>query len=519
VSVRCDGFYLPSASTMSTFPAEPACSPTLVTIRTHGGMAYVSPSLPDILRPILSYDDVTFHRDSHHRLQITHIREAVCALQGDALLIPIGCISRVVRRLNQLGYQTRIEDRRDFRDAPCSFNHYATESDSIAPGLASRLSRHAEGLIESSSEERTTDLLGVMCWLFHPLKVFIACKTVSESQTLASGLGRFLGGEVSAVRGWNWSSPCRVVCGTFQSLDRSDPADWQVLIFANAFEAIQSATHSARNEYRHRRIYAVVDPTRSRSLREELMFETLAGPVIYRDSARQHRSPPELMAAFANHSSRANQLFEDARERRISCWHDTARNQAIVDVASSLVAQETSELEEHGLFLDDEQAISLLNSSPGVIILVDSADHGDQLRRLLPAWQFFESRTNESQTAGRTRLNPWGVPRNSIVTVVAARNQLNIDGQVLIWASAGKVPFVPSQLFKSARPRLVVDFWDDGNSQLAADTLMRLNAFRTSKLRILGHLEQQEQGLKLQIDSDLARRHQNTSRRRRRSHC
>lgn len=491
-----------------------------VTITVRAGMANMRPAHEDLLRPVLSYHELTFRRDPTGRVQRVPVTEHVCEREGDGLMIPIGCIDRVVRHLAQMGYEVQVEDCRNRADYPCQIEgNCVEEAVAIAPGLAAAVASHIEGILEVSSGNRKTNLLGTICQLFHGAKIFIACKTIEATQTIATELGAFLGGEVEAVHGWNWQSSCRVVCGTFGSLDRSDPADWHILIFADAFEGIQETNRFARAAYRHRRLYALVDPRKQRSPRDELLFETLAGPVIYRDPQCRQGPVTEFLAAFATHTSCENQLLESARDRRVSLWHDSRRNQAVADVALALSCGDEPPLWEHGLFLQDDQSLSSVGSRPGVIVIVDSVEHGERLRRLLPGWHFFHGRPNENTTAAiGGSVGIWGVPRNSIVTAVAASTLLCIDCRILIWASAGSVPYIPTSIGRSSLSHLLIDFWDDGNCQLAADTQQRLNTYRSIGCRILGgNLDRREQSLIRESEPAPRNRHRNTSRRHRRS--
>ncbi len=492
-----------------------------VTITVRAGVAIVRPAHEDLLRPVLCYHELSFRRDPSGVVQHTPVTEHVCVRYGDGLMIPIGCIERVVRHLAQMGYESQVEDCRNRSDYPCQVEErHVAEAEAIVPGLAATLAVHREGIIEVGGGNRKTNLLGTMCQLFHGARIFIACKTIEATQTIATELGAFLGGEVEAVHGWNWQSSCRVVCGTFGSLDRSDSADWQILIFADAFEGIQETNRFARAAYRHRRLYALVDLRKQRSPRDELLFETLAGPVIYRDPQCRQRPVTEFLAAFATHASCESQLLDNARDRRVALWRDTRRNQAVADVALAISCGDESPLWERGLFLQDDQSLSSLGSRPGVIVMVDSVEHGERLRRLLPGWHFFHGRPNENTTAANGgSAGAWGIPRNSIVTAVAASTLLCFGCRILIWASAGSVPFIPTSIGRSTLSHLLIDFWDDGNCQLAADTQQRLNAYRSIGCRVLGgNLDRREQALFRESEPAPRNRHRNTSRRHRRSH-
>ncbi len=515
------GSYLPRRRDMSESTAHPELrilGPVTITVGV--GVAIVRPACEDLLRPLLSYRELDFCRDPRGHVQRFDVTKYVCSLEGDGLMITNGCIPRVVRHLVKEGYEVRVNDRRIHTDSRSQVDDsYIERAEAIVPGLAAALASHREGIIEVGSGHRKSDLLGTMCQLFHAANIFIACKTIDSTQKIAAELGPFLGGEVEAVHGWNWSSSRRVVCGTFGSLDRGNPSDWQILIFTDAFEGIQKAGQFARPQYCSQRAYALVDPARLRSSRDELLFEILAGPVFYCDPRSQRRPATEFLAAFATHTSGELQVLESARDRQVRLWDDSRRNQAVADVARALSCGDEPSLWAHDLFLQDDQSLSSLGPQPGVIVMVDSIEHGERLCRLLPGWHFFHGRPNHNTaTTSGILAQPWGIPPNSVVTAVAANSQHSFHCRILVWASAGSVPFIPTIFGRSPRSHLLIDFWDDGNRHLAADTQQRLNVYRSIGCRVLGgNLDHRERVLAQESESGHPHRQQNTSRRRGRS--
>ncbi len=497
------------------------CDPASVTILVRAGMAIVTPHHEEVLRPVLSYKELAFRPNPESGLQRISARKQVCDREGEGLIIAIGCIPRAARHLTQAGYTVQVHDDRDRTEYPYAIDErYLADAESIVPGLASAIECHMEGILEAGIGNQKTQVLGCMCQLFHSAKIFIACKTIEATRSIAVELGPYLGGEVEAVKGWNWRSACRVVCGTFGSLDRSEPADWQILIFADAFEGIHKANWDARADYRHRRIYALVDSRRPRSPREELLFETLAGPVIYRAPQRRQRPATEFLAAFATHASCSAPSSGNARDRRFALWHDVRRNQAIADVAIGLSCGRDATLWDHEILPAGEQALSALEPQSGVIVIVDGIEHGEQLHRLLPGWHFLNGRpTSDRTVTGALSASVWGSPRNSIVTAVIANSLLSFDCRILIWASGGCVPFIPTRLGRSWQSHFLIDFWDDGDNQLAADTRQRLGVYKSIGCRLVGgKLDQRERSLAQAGTPRNPDSHRNTSHRRCRSH-
>ena len=492
-----------------------------VAITKHpNGFAIVQPACEDLLRPILSYEEVQFRHDASGRVFHTTAIEAAYVLEGDGLAITNGCVSRVEQCLKRCGHEVSVIDHRR------PDTHFVLDNASRIehmeerfPGLAARLQSHREGIIEVGTGRRHSEMIAAICQLSPQTKFLVASRTIEAARELAENLRTYLGPEVEAVHGHNWWYSCRVVCGTFGSLDRSDPQDWDVLIFADAFDGIQKTNNSSRGEFVRRTVYALVDPRRPRSQSDELRLEILAGEVIYRDSKDRQPARGDLSVAFATHSSPGFSEQECPRERRISLRSDEHRNRAIAELATALSTGDATSGRSLELNLPGTEGLPALGSDPGVIVMVDSVEHGEQLRRLLPSWHLYDGRPSECLTSTERRsAETWGVPRNSIVTAVAATTLHSFSSRILIWASGGARPFIPQYFQRLPVTSLLIDFWDHGNGQLAKDTQDRLRFYRSISCCILGNdLAHQERLLTQQIASRHPGSHQNTSRRPRRS--
>lgn len=493
--------------------------PLPVRITVDGGISRVRLPNTDILGTALSYREYSFFPNSDGYLTRSVVAKLAYRQVDDHLEFATGCLQRVIQRLTRAGYEVTVNDLRScWHDRVQIDASVLSDVEAIAPGLAEALSVQRQGVLECN-DNRRSDILGCLCQLFRPAKIFVACKTVEAARSIAAGLGNYLGGEVEAVHGWDWQSSCRVVCGTFGSLNRSDPADWQILVFADAREGIQTTNNDARANYLHRRVYALDDLRKPRSPEEELRIEILAGSLVYRDPLLPLRRTNEFLAAFLSHASSGGKPSPNTRDRRLALWRDARRNQAIAEVALAFANGDETSLLRHELDLNEDD-VAALGPQPGVVVIVDSMEHGNQMRGLLPGWRLFHGQPRNDQTSShRIPVSVWGVPRNSIVTAVIADSLPCLDARAVIWASGGSVPFLPPVLGRSRQSLLLIDVWDDGNHLLAAETRQRLDTYRSLGCRVLGsNTVRREQCLIQQIESPDSNHHRNTSRRQRRSH-
>ncbi|MBX3452638.1 MAG: hypothetical protein KF777_24080, partial [Planctomycetaceae bacterium] len=464
------------------------------------------------------YDEFRFDRDRDGHLAHSVASKVAYKQVGDHLEIVTGCVERVIQRLTEAGYEVTVNDLGNCSHDPVQINaSVLSDTEAVAPGLAEVLRAHRSGVLECK-DRRRADIVGCLCQLFWPARIFIAFKTNEAAQSMVAGLSPYLGGGVEAVHGLNWTFSCRVVCGTFQSLNRSNPADWKILVFADAHEGIQATNNDALGDYCHHCLYAFDNPRKRRSPEEQLRMEILAGAVIYRDRQLPRQHTTEFVAAFMSHASSGGQPSTSTRDRRTALRGDDRRNHAIAKVARAFAQGTEAPLWDHKLVLD-EKVIASLGPQPGVVIVVDSVQHGEQLRRHLPDWQLFHGQPRGDQTAAQgIAISTWGVPRNSIVTAIVANKLVGLDARIVIWASGGSAPFIPIILKRSRQTQLLIDVWDDGNPLLAADTRQRLEIYRSLGCRVLGNnLIRREQVLTQEIESRNSNTHRNTSRRRRRS--
>ena len=492
-----------------------------IEMRIDRGLADVEPDCAELLHPLLIYDHTSFLAGPNSRLQRqTRSVPLYRQLQCGVTRIPAGCVPRVKRSLERLGHEVVVRDSRPLRTEKYKIDEQSLrEVESPPPGLSRVLTEQLEGVIEVTRGPKRNRLIGAICRLFPKARIFVACATIAHTNEVAGALGPYMGGEVQAVHGANWRSPYRVVCGTYRSLSSSDPADRDIVLFEDANEAQGKANWDGRAMYGRHRIYAFADPDDNRSAKTELLFEILAGPVIYRDALTRRSSSLALTVAFAHYSSPCRKQKKAGRDRREALWADSHRNQAIAEVARAFKAGDESALWEHGMFLEGRPDWLTFSPPPGVLVVVESVAHGKRLARLLPGWSFIHGGHGQG-TINHSHSSGWGVPQNLIVTTVAAEKCKQFNAQVLIMATGGTWPQIPKSVARTRGPRLLVDFSDESNPSLAAETRERLKTYRSLGYPILGASPDHgpEGATSTSGRRGSTRRQPNTSRRRNRRH-
>jgi hypothetical protein len=453
----------------------------LVQITINGCLAVVDPGHEQVLARQLEYAEICFDVTGSHRLlhrrRVRHVYERT---HGGQLVVPVGCVPRVHQHLSQHGLDVRIVDRRHL-DRGCLrvVEDRAPQADMSFPGITDTIRRHTEGILAAPRGQRRNVLIGTLCHLLPAARTFIACSTQSRCREIADALGPFVGGDVQAVHGGDWGSACRIVCGTYTSFDTSDPADWDMLVFEDAIEALGRKTHEKRGRYGDHRVYAFIDPQMPLSAKDRLLLEVLAGPVIYRVPTRSRRAPTTIEVVFANVPLCYRQPAKDPRRQKEDLWADQQRNTVIGRVATAFAQRDPAPLWEAGIMLDYADPFSRWDHTLTVAVLVESARHADDLAKSLPGWQVLHSRpaTDGSTADASGGWADWVLPPRSIVTITRAAKMKTFAPDVIVMAAGGSHPLLPRGLVRRAKPVLIVDFADDGHHVAIKDREQRVRAY------------------------------------------
>jgi hypothetical protein len=444
-----------------------------------GCLAVVDPGHGQLLAPLLAYSELVFEASGgqvpHHR----HRRHVCEQLDDGRLVIPVGCVGRVMQLLAQGGMDVTLDDRRRLdRESLHIDAGYVHKAEQAFPGLADAIRSCTEGLLGANCGRARERLLGTLCRLLPRARILVASATVAKCRELADALEPYVPGEVDAVRGGDWRSLARVVCGTFTSFDTSDQADWDVLIFEDAVEALGKKTHENRGRYGNHLVYAFVDPQNQLSLKDELKLETFVGPVIYRVPSRSRRSPPVMEIVFAGMPLYFSDLPRDPREQKQTLWRDEQRNAVIARIADAFARRDPVPLWEAGLFLHEDDPFARWGRTPTVAIVVESVQHAEQLAQALPDWTVLHSRPTAGGAAAAQGWADWVLPPRTIATITRAAGMKIFAADVVIMATGGAYPQLPHGLLRHRSPVLIVDFADDGHRSLVSDVEKRRKAYR-----------------------------------------
>ena len=277
-------------------------------------------------------------------------------IDPETVLIPAGCVDRVDDHLRQSGYQVSVRDHRNIADLILD-EETCVEVDRWFQGLPEDLGSACGGTLLADRGFHRNKAIAAISYLLRDEKVFVACSTRERTHKVARAMDPWVQ-SVACVHGRNWRSGERVVCGTFASLDSSDPQDWDVILYEDALEATAKANHDARRRYGWHRVYAFASPGDVNNHKNKLLTELLAGPII---------NPPDTRAAVSNvtfaryEAPSVSAAKKDPMRDNMLLINNDHRNQAIASIAEALVNKDMASLWRFGLFLNRE-ALSTNNT-------------------------------------------------------------------------------------------------------------------------------------------------------------
>jgi hypothetical protein len=129
---------------------------------------------------------------------------------------------------------------------------------------------------------------------------------------------------------------------------------------------------------------------------EELQIEARCGPVIWQSPRCQQFA--DVRVQVVDCSARTSRCSSPLESKR-AIWHDVRRNERIVRLATAFPTGRQSDVIGDA---STSAADSLIRSPSSVAVLVESFEHGEELRRLLAEWPLV--RRQEPLRARQIRL-------------------------------------------------------------------------------------------------------------------
>jgi hypothetical protein len=458
------------------------------TIDILGAVAVVDSSLEGVLPPLLEAEPLSFSAvdgavAGHKSLQRFFRRD-----DSGRFEIPAGCVPRIVDALRAMQIEVDVRDRRQVlpRMIPCG-DEARGDRPAWCSGLVDAVSRKHCGVIVAAAWSLRLQAVAEIHRHFSQARSLIPFATVGACRAFADGLERLLPEQVGIARGGTWHSDKRIVCCTLRSFECCDPADWDIVVFPEADNALTRASCRARGAFSQQFVLAFVGAPRCQSNYERLLLEALAGPVIFQLGLSECRRLPVDAFGLLSTLTSMPSPSDPFERKRMYYWQNSARNSMIADVARGLADGAPESLWRHGLFVEASGPANGNVEGRRVAILVESKAHADRLGELLPEWRTMHAAHVELQSAGETSS-----PLNRVIlTFVRADRMSSIDVDALVVACGGRPPVLPRAFPPPCnagigRRIMLVDLIDDFDEFGRAASLARFRAYRDDGFHLRG---------------------------------
>ena len=411
-------------------------------------------------------------RLAYRRLALHHY-----AIRDGRLYFPAGLVPRVVAHLEARGHRVMVQE-------PVRWPQLARADHSLpgtlTPGYATQFLAALDGQPRGQIVvEQTRDiplLIALLLRLYPQESVFVVARNRRAIRRLTAQLQRLASRYVTDDVERLWRHYPRVYVGSVSDFSLTNRDDWSVVVFADVESGLakQTVEHVAWLPclyFGFRQAQQRMDHLTNMTL------ESIVGPEIYWLRSIDHCTTVRvsMVGPFSSPPLADSTPLE---RKRTHVWRNDSRNRAIADIAHGLAGRDIAALRRHGI--EPEHAPSLLDPAapaPRLAILVESPEHGQRLRRLLPGWQILDA------TISLGPSDPDGLPLmpdHAIVTMLrASRTGLAADVLIRAEGTASSLgnDYGP-YLAIHGQEMLVVDVRDDFDEQARRDNERRHREYR-----------------------------------------
>lgn len=422
----------------------------------------------------------TFAADAEHGYRERTQKECVAALRGEQIVFSAGYLPRVVKHLEDDGYEVDVDDRRPtVKDLGASRSVREAASGRHRDWLEA-VRDQPLGQIEIRHEQDALAFCVLVAKYFPDCRVVVALPSKELVYKYADGLGRELAEGVDA-RASNFKISkvvTRVSVSTYTYIRKDRRFDILLLPHAQSLLDVDPLYRVLMQHRDVARRYVLVPHNRKRDAYDEWQLEEIAGPVL----CSPVRQRPLIAAMLPVPKCRIGRATTpEGRKRQLFACNEV-RNGWIAGLATALTKNPEKTTT---ALLDSRIAFNVAaRRNVQVAVLVESAEHARQLAGLLPHWRLCVGRDD---ALGGSPVNDRA--RHMIVTVtVAARS--GIDADIVIRAT-GTSSLLRRQDFvfgidtDQSSNILLLDFDDDFHKHAAQQSLHRRRDYERHELRML----------------------------------
>lgn len=456
----------------------------------HFGTSYLFPiPLDDGLESLIIYREHLFRPGGLTGVQSERDCLQVCELKernGEQILqIPTGSVPRLVAGLQERGHVVTITDHRQF-DEPERFREDDAVVNADNREFLRAVQRSLQGVIELRDTSEVIERMISICRFYSEARVLIPTVTKSERRMICREFRKQFGAQVQTTpyrpTGLRPSERTILICSQ-RKVSHKEHWSRDVILIPEVSRLIGQDEFFPMRQFGCQRgkIFGFVPPNYPTSQRERVLSLAIFGDVIYRDGSEFR----EVRVAWLR--SPDSPKPDDSNSlafKRSAYWHNDRRNDFITAVAKAYATADQQKLRKRRLPFPVTPKIFESYRDPLVVILVESTEHGRELAKRLPNWQF---------TSAYERSSVGEKSPGFIITMTAVR-EYRFPADVVIHASGGtgecRLPGFPAKLpYSEEPPAVLVDFIDQGHPKTRQQTESRANGYMVRSFEGWDHSE------------------------------
>lgn len=449
--------------------------PSQVSVRIWGNMAMIAPPPTSFLNE-LEYSRVSFQPEGHlgHSWRKTTVQHY--EIEDGQLWVPAGLVPRLVQGVGRQGGQVEVVDhRRSSQRCRTIDQRVADEALPHERAMLHAVCEHYLGQAVVRGEEEFTRSVALIRRYVPDAVILVVAATERRVREIYRGLLRHFPG-VILQQGYCWPTGFTCVVCTMKSLETySDVVD--IIIVANPTDLLAKDARSLCWLPQAKIISISIAHENLRPW-EQLHIEALCGPEIYRQPNPAGELAEVIVQMCSGPLTPSTASSDALSGKRQTSWNNRPRNQWIADLAEAISHNCATALAAASVYgvLDTLPTVA---GDRRVTVLVESVEHGEMLREMLPEWPLLR-RGAQSQCAAQGN---W-LPRQSIMTLSFAAEIKSLYTDVIIVASGGEglteLPgYPPRCVFGQQRQMLVIDLVDDQDEDALATTQARMDRYRS----------------------------------------
>jgi hypothetical protein len=459
-----------------------------VTIEVGHQLGRVTPA--DAVRPLLdrlSYGANEFRAVGALGYRRVRMRRLMHRRDGaGGVTFPAGLTDQVASWLRATGHAVRLIDRRAFdgKATPCAGRLAAAGAAERGPLEA--VAGEPRGLIRVTSARQAVRVIALVCGLFPAARILVVRNARRDQlRALRRDLQAAAGVPFHGVQDYDWPFVGGRLVGTLADFRLTSPADFDVLILADALQGLAPANATPFARWEWHRVYGVLAGGMPAAAATRLRLQAMFGPALFSVSDPRGEN---ILACVRWVTPPVTEPPGEVSplERKRSCfWHNGLRNDQVAAVATALAAADEAALWRHGLFLGE--TAGAVERAATVAVAVESSEHARALLRRLPGWRMVSATPPDN---GPPVANPWDWPslHRAVVTLAAASQLGDFSTDVLIWAGMEYEPVLtvfPPEVTPSGRTATLIDFADDFDAAARAAVARRAHAYEARGWQVI----------------------------------